>query len=177
MTNDQSQPARTWWPEFLVDESMPAGKAHPTEWIAGALVDGDGVWGFMVGGAVSKVTSPDDDDPADVYAVPVLLDERVDFTWSEPRGRREVTIYPDGTYRVEGVPPADFTNCWELGEPESCADTLEAFVREFASPWGGLDKPEVITVHFIKWGGDEPFRLQLVDGAPAFVPVKTGDSA
>lgn len=172
MSKDQSQPARTWWPEFLMDESMPAGKAHPTEWI---LWNGSAEAGNALAFMVGKPAAADDDDDGYpvAWAIAFALDACVDFTWSEPRGHREVTVYPDGTYRVEGEEPSDFTNCWELGEPESCADTLDAFAREFASNASLSGAPEVITVHFIKWG-DEPFRLQLVDGAPAFVPVGAG---
>ncbi|MFG1465227.1 hypothetical protein V5F77_20295 [Xanthobacter sp. DSM 24535] len=173
MNNDQSQPTRTWWPEFLVDEVMPPGKAHPTDWI---LWDGGGaaaadVLAFRVGGSGAD---DDGDDPSDVYAMWVTEIECLDFTWSEPRGSREVTVYPDGTYRVEGGAPADFTNCWEMGEPESCAETLEEFAREFASNARDMDNPEVVAVHFLKWG-DQPFRLQIVDGAPTFVSVQPSD--
>lgn len=171
---------RKWWPSELLDESMPAGRASPTDWITGPLPD-DPEGRFIVAGW------DDEDAEEDAGRQIVGAGEAIGFTWSEDRGAIDILVKEDGSFEIiPGQPDllepnrpqglteiqADATHFWEPGDIDTMMDTMADFAREYAETEGGTALPMRVTVAMARWEDDIPHRLIVgADGKPRFEPV------
>jgi hypothetical protein len=174
---------RKWWPSELLDESMPAGRASPTDWIIGR---DDKPGTFIVAGWDGEEGSEDSDPGRQT----VSADEVIGFAWSEDRGEIDILVKEDGTYEImPGQPdllepdrpprlteiPPDATHFWEQYD----TDTLGSSMAEFAENWAqnardaGEELPARVTVAMYHWSDEIPHRLVVgEDGTPRFEPVE-----
>lgn len=175
---------RKWWPSELLDESMPAGRASPTNWIIGPSAGPEG--GYVVAGG------EEDDGDENGGAQIVLADQIIGFAWSEGRGEIDILVKEDGTYEIiPGQPdlmepdlpprlteiPPDATHFWGPYD----IDTLASSMAEFAENWArnardaGDELPARVTVAMYHWSDEIPHRLVVEDGKARFEPVEKID--
>lgn len=131
---------RRWWPAALVDEVMPPGRASPQMWLEPDIR------------GITVICDDGDDEP---ILCSLLPGETVEFCWWEDRGDLDVTMMPDGTWKLDDMrddrtidmfrphdPPqrretstlpmarVEASNwfAWEE-DYETCCDTMDQFVR------------------------------------------------
>lgn len=153
---------RRWWPECLLDEISPAGRASPQEWLS---PDENGVTTLWW------------NDEKTNKAGTLEPGEDVAFHWSETRGSVEITILPDGMWKVDDqrdpltadlfvtesasppapVPPpmaAIAASNWFAaeGDWETAMDTMDEFAAEWARNEPVVDpEGERLTVDMAYW--------------------------
>jgi hypothetical protein len=172
---------RKWWPSELLDESMPAGRTSPTEWIIGRA---DKPGSSIVAGWSGEVAAADSDPGRQIVAE----NEVIDFSWCEDRGEIDIVVEGDGSYEiVPGQPdlldpdrpsrlaavPADATHFWERGDSDTIADSMAQFANDRAEMARecGDEFPLRLTVDMYHWSDDIPHRLVVEGGNPRFEPV------
>lgn len=149
--------ARRWWPAEAVDESLPASRPSPTDWI----------FGHERGGYLLR--AGDDGEAAGTF---VDVGDVVDFLFSEERGSVEITVNPDGSFEANGpIPPA--THFWQAGETETVSMSVSELAKNHAE-YALQGEPERIQVDAYFWSDAIPHQLQLIGGEPAFVRVEVG---
>jgi len=77
---------RQWWPNDLVDEVMPPGRATPQAWLS---PDASGV---------TTIHADNDDDKTALASI--QPGSEVEFLWYENRGSAEILLMPDGTWSL-----------------------------------------------------------------------------
>lgn len=155
-----ANPGRRWWPAEYADEIMPGGTVSPEEWILGFA------------GAGWIIGSPAADERKDYTCFFVLPGTVIGFDWHEPRGSGTLTIFPDGTWRLDSPEPADWTHVFDLDEFENCGDSLDELARDNAQMHNLRkgDEPITLEVGFAKWDR-AAFRLEVKDREATLVPV------
>ncbi|WP_283196571.1 hypothetical protein [Rhizobium sp. BT04] len=138
---------RLWYPTFLIDETIPTGRASAEAWLP-FLTGADGK-------TRSQMFRPGDD---------------VSFKWVEARGIVTICILPsgliattlrcphtsdlfDGDQGPAATLAPDANAFWDLGDSEIWADTIEAFAQDYASFCISADEPdghdvEIDTAHW-----------------------------
>lgn len=154
--------AKEWWPDHLVDEMMPPGKADPALWLA------------TLDSALVMVPGDDDFERA---AVPVTLGEVLEFTAVERLGRIDINIHPGAGYSIVagGTVPDGYTQVHEIGDPFMSAETLDdlvACLRDYMDE----GEPGAATVVFSRWS-DHRFRADIEDGRPVITAVAADGAA
>ncbi|MER8811415.1 hypothetical protein [Mesorhizobium sp. M0965] len=163
--------SRRWWPAALFDESMPAGRAEPQAWLAPTVV------------GVTIIRS--DDDPEGGVVTTMEPAEIVEFVWHEKRGSVEITLMPDGTWRLDDPRDAFTLDLFKPGavqpEPaelppsaliaasnwfawdedyETCMDTMDEFAKALADISAPVAAEGVrITVDMGYWSDRVKFRV------------------
>ncbi|WAC26384.1 hypothetical protein [Ancylobacter sp. SL191] len=151
---------RLCWAAFVADERMPTGLGTPDKWIAGRCEAG---WIIGPKGRQERV---------DYGCMIVQPGADVLFMWHEPRGARDIIINGDGTFRLVGFDPGDWTGVYDAGAHENIADTLEDFARGCVDLYDiALDDELAVEVRFSKWT-EERYRLEVTGDKPRFVPVQ-----
>ncbi|MER8667678.1 hypothetical protein NKH45_10750 [Mesorhizobium sp. M1156] len=165
--------SRLWWPHQLLDESMPGGRTRPELW----LKPGDD--------GITLIHADDDDDKTVVAKIePGAVAE---FIWHESRGTVEITIMPDGTWRLDdprdaltidmfgrgevdlptqptGLPPSGriaAANWFAWDEDyETVMDTMDGFASAFAEMAAPMDTDgQCTTVDMGYWSDGVKFRV------------------
>lgn len=143
------RPNPEWWPENLVDEVMPEGKAAPEDWVE----DGH------------LVTPGSDGDGNDIERRHKLADgERVKFFRCAEHGRAVVTVASGGTAHCEAEMPAGADQCcimegWQMETSSgSVLETLQ--LLQDCDP-----EPDEYIICFFEW---EDFDLQWNEGLGVF---------
>lgn len=140
-------PDRKWWPEHMLDESMPPGKTDPSEWLA---FEGPRI---LFGRLTSEAG-----DPGEVVAV----GDEVTLAYADDLGIRPVTFHADGTFTVEGGEPEGWNRIWDEDEHEDVGDDLATHARNLRE-WENL--PYTQELRFLKWG-EAKFLVGIDDGRP-----------
>jgi len=164
MTSDKSssrnQPEqRLYIPAAYVDEVCPPGRVNPDAWIGTPAGD---VW---------LLATEEDID----FGLTLKPGETIEFDGVERLGAVEVEIRDDGTHAARGLVPDGVTH-FTFGM-DVLADTLDEFVREWLSLGMDVDDDRLVLVDMARWSPEhEPFRFEVAEGGPRFVPVGTGAS-
>jgi hypothetical protein len=157
---------RKWWPSVFLDESMPAGRDKPEDWLA---PDEDGV---------SEIRDADF-AKGQVFAT-VRPGETIEFAWHENRGSVDILLMPDGSWKplgphdcgtidlFEGERPVptqpmadiDGANWFAWDEDyESTCGTMDEFAHFFAE----IEPPEPegrrVRVDMGHWSDPVTFRI------------------
>nr|WP_295465293.1 hypothetical protein [Mesorhizobium sp.] len=180
-----SAPSREWWPDALVDEVMPAGRATPQAWLAPGR---DGV-----------TRAKDEDDTEGGVIITLSPGEVLAFVYSEKRGSAEITVMPDGTWKgpgerdrftidmFDGPPPPRPEPDASVGdriaaanaffggdENEWMGDTMDEFARNFADTERPGPEGTLTEVDMYFWSPPHWFQVSA-DGAslsPCAAPEK-----
>ncbi|WGD29859.1 hypothetical protein AncyloWKF20_19230 [Ancylobacter sp. WKF20] len=154
-----SDTERLCWAAFVADEIMPTGLAHPDKWIAGRCEAG-----WIIGPKARR-------ERIDYGCMIVQPGAEVLFMWHEPRGARDMLVKGDGTYRLVGFDPGDWTGVYDAAALENLADTLEEFARGCVDLYEIAPDDEIaVEARFSKWT-EERFWLEVRDNTPRFVTV------
>lgn len=145
-----TQDKRGWWPENMADERMPEPKADPLEWLA--IENGKIIFGRL----------KDEDGGFDFPGEVVQLGQVLTFDHCDYLGTRDVAFAADGTFVVQGEPPADYTQCWDVSDSGFCGDTLDEMGRYFRDSFLTAEDAGEHTIGFVHWGQTQ---LKLVEAA------------
>ncbi|MBD9390167.1 hypothetical protein IB237_23480 [Agrobacterium sp. AGB01] len=146
---------RLWFPKYLIDEVLPAGRETPEAWLPYLLGSEDENRKFLF-------------TPGDV----------VTFKFLDPRGFVDVDINPDGTLAQSSrcpetsdlfdVAPTQTATPFKHHQPansfwdwesEVWAATLEEFAELYADPL--IDEPVTVSVEAAFWS--QTFRYRIND--------------
>lgn len=177
---------RRWWPADLMDETMPPGQSQPQGWLK---PEADGV---------TRVRDNLDDDKKVILEI--KPGEVVAFCWHEDRGEVEVTMLPDGTWKLDDMRDGRTIDMFRPHEPmqprqadtlpmrrieaanqfiweedwESQADTLDELVRSMAD----MDPPEPegtrITIEMGFWS-NEKLQFRVSADGKTLKPVDSAE--
>ncbi|RWO57265.1 hypothetical protein [Mesorhizobium sp.] len=121
------RPSRKWWPAALFDESMPPGRAEPQAWLKPTVA------------GVTIIRS--DDDPEGGVVTTLEPSEIVEFVWHEERGSVDITLMPDGTWRLDDQRDAFTLDLFKPGAPAPAEPTeLPPSARIAAANWFAWDE-------------------------------------
>lgn len=172
---------RKWWPQSMLDESMPPSRQNPTDWIIARADDG-----WIVAGWEEHEGNENFGSGRET----VRAGETMAFAWCEDRGTAEILIKEDGSYEIvldqpdlldpDRPPdpteiPADATHFWEPGDIDTLMDSMADFARCYAENEGGSALPMRVTVAMARWEDDIPHRLIVEDGQARFEPIAKND--
>lgn len=177
--------SRRWWPDFVMDETMPEGRKRPQDWLAPDE---------------SAVTTVLDDDEATVLGV-IKPGEIIGFHWHEKRGGVQVLIMPDGSWSLDNPRDAGTVDMFdgsaaapvdeppmalvaaanwfaEITDYETMADSMD----EFALNWTDMAAPlpkdgERVAVAMGFWSEKMSFRVSDDGKSLENVEMQNGGSA
>lgn len=154
---------RTWWPADWADEIMPPGRDAPD----GFIIDADGH--YWLGYAFD---APDASHQEKRYFSEGLdAGDIVEFVCCDDCGEVAVTLMPDGTYTVAGTVPERVTHFSIGGDPDTLADSIPAFVKNWIEVDGRApEQPETVTVVMAWWSDHIPHKLVVSYDLPCWRP-------
>lgn len=162
---------RKWWPAALFDERMPTGRAQPQDWLKPTAA----------GVTIIRNT----DDPEGGVVTTMEPSEVAEFVWHETRGSVEITLMPDGTWKLDDqrddrtidmfqpesqptepieLPPSALiaaANWFAWDEDyETMMNTMDEFVHSFAELAQPIDADgQRMTIHMGYWSDRVSFRV------------------
>lgn len=156
MTHDTPNPE--WWPEWMLDEAMPEGRAAPADWIRdGQIVD------YLAG------SNPDGSDRE--HLRPLADGEIVTFVGMTDLGSATLSMADDGTWSCDAPMPEAATECWSpgMGGSETSIEGCAEAIRDLQE--GG----EVAGDYKIRFGdwNSERLRWNAATGQPPPPPPPT----
>ena len=169
---------RQWWPNELVDEIMPPGRATPQAWLK---PDASGI---------TQIYGDDDEKTVLARLEPGSV---VEFLWMEKRGSVDIQLMPDGTWSLDDsrdtgtidmftgqaaapLPPSarieDANWFATAGDYETKMDSMDSFAGCYAEMDPFIDpKGLPVTVDMAFWSDPVKFRvsadgksLEAIDG-------------
>lgn len=161
---DNSTPPRKWVPSIYVDETCPTPRDRPEDWI---------LWN--ADGRPTIANNEDIEGRLPVY--PLFNGDVVRFRSFVDWGTFELTIHPNGSWSCDRPIPAEANGFMEAGEPDTYADTIDEFARNWIDAYA-IDEVEAGPVCVYYWSDDIYFRLDSDrTGKLIFIPVTVFERA
>lgn len=146
-----------WWPTSYMDEVMPPGRIHPSDWLM--RLD-DGAWAYGV--------PLDEVDRVGIEPTRLVEGQVVGFSECETLGDYTMRVERDGTFTwPQGAPPERTTHLWQDEDVLTMSETAEQ-MAEHIGEWGGVGDYEISA---LRWGDGTDYRFEIVEGEGRFVEI------